>query len=149
MGGRESLQSPPSIEKLVCAVATKKLIEDKATSEVCSLIKQKFPGIHFQPDCKTDAEAAWGAVTARCPHGRESLQSPPSIEKLVCAVATKKLIEDKATNEACSLIEKKFPGIHFQPDCKTVAEAAWDAVTARCPHGGLAKVDDVQQLVVV
>merc|ERR1712176_661988 len=117
--GRESLASPADIEKLVCKVATKKIIEDKATSEVCTLIEKKFPGIHFHPDCKTDVEAAWDAVTARCPHGRESLASPVDIEKLVFEVATKKIIEDKATSEVCALIEKKFPRMHFLPDCKT------------------------------
>merc|ERR1712151_706942 len=108
-----------------------------------------FPSIHFQPDCKTVAEAVWDAAAARCPHGRETLPSPADIEKLICEVATQKMVEDKATTEVCSLIEEKFPSIHFQPDCKTVAEAAWDAVTARCPHGleSLPSPVDIEKLV--
>merc|ERR1719343_1894616 len=92
--GKVELPSPADIKKLVCEVATQKMIEDRATGEVCNLIQEHFPSIHFQPDCKTVLEAAWDAVAAECPRGREALPSPADIKKLVCEVATQKMIED-------------------------------------------------------
>merc|ERR1712025_643365 len=67
--GRDSLKfpSPQEIEKLVCKIATEKQIEDESVGEVCQVITEKFPSLHFQPDCETAVRGLWDAVTARCP----------------------------------------------------------------------------------
>merc|ERR1719498_18608 len=118
--------SPADIEKLMCKVVTQKMIEDRATDEVCSVISSKFPAIHFQPDCHTVVEGLWDAVTTKCPKvmalQTKKFPSPADIEKLMCKVVTQKMIEDRATDEVCSVISSKFPAIHFQPDCHTVVE---------------------------
>merc|ERR1711920_1006924 len=146
--GRETLPSPADIKKLVCEVATQKMIEDKATSEVCSLIEEKFPSIHLQPDCKTVAEAAWDKVTALCPHGRETLPNPADIEKLVCEVATQKMIEDKATSKVCSFMTKH---VRDSRVCKLLVEAAWNRLEVHCPHvkNTFSHSDGNQNLIVV
>merc|ERR1740121_1237561 len=60
--------------------------------------------------------------------------SPAVIKKLICKIASQKQIEDKAVEEICQVITKKFPNIKFQPDCKTDVESVWDAAVAKCPQ---------------
>ena len=53
--GKESFLASPSpqdIEKLVCKLASSELIEKEATEEVCKIIKERFPSVKMQPDCR-------------------------------------------------------------------------------------------------
>mmetsp|Transcript_37073 Transcript_37073/g.106772 ORF Transcript_37073/g.106772 Transcript_37073/m.106772 type:complete len:292 (+) Transcript_37073:76-951(+) len=131
----QALPSPEDIKKYVCEVATQKMIEDKATDKICALIKAEFPGVEFDPDCKTVLEMAWDLVTKYCPKERLSMPSPQDVEKYVCEVATQKLIEEMATDKVCSLIKARFPNVHFNPDCHTAVEDVWDEVASLCPKG--------------
>jgi len=151
--GREAaivtLPTPADMEKLVCELASQKMIEDRATSAICSLINKTFPDVKFNPDCRTLLEGAWDIVLSKCPKSNEALPSPADIEKLVCELASQKMIEDRATNEICSLINKTFPAVKFNPDCKTLLEGVWDVVLSKCPKGNetLPSPGDIEKLV--
>ncbi|CAK0889833.1 unnamed protein product, partial [Prorocentrum cordatum] len=129
-------------QKLICEVASQKQDEDKAVDEICQVITEKFPNIKFNPDCKTDVEAVWGAAVAKCPQAQLTLPSPADMEKLICEVASQKQDEDKAVDEICQVITEKFPNIKFNPDCKTDVEAVWDAAVAKCPQAEVEEVED-------
>jgi len=133
----QAFPSPEELKKYVCEVATQKMIEDQATGEICALINSTFPGARFDPDCKTLLEEAWDFVTRYCPKGHLSMPSPRDVEKYVCDVATQKLVEEMATDKVCQLIEKRFPKVHFNPNCHTAVERVWDKVTSFCPKGRL------------
>mmetsp|Transcript_106400 Transcript_106400/g.328634 ORF Transcript_106400/g.328634 Transcript_106400/m.328634 type:complete len:361 (+) Transcript_106400:74-1156(+) len=135
--GRLSMPSPQDIEKYVCQVATEKMIEDMATDAICELLNETFPSVHFNPDCHTAVERAWDAVKSFCPKGRLSMPSPQDIERLICQFATEKMIEDKAVDKICELVNKTWPSIHFSPDCHTVVQEAWDTAAAACPKGAV------------
>ncbi|CAK0889834.1 unnamed protein product, partial [Prorocentrum cordatum] len=137
-----TLPSPADMEKLICEVASQKQDEDKAVDEICQVITEKFPNIKFNPDCKTDVEAVWGAAVAKCPQAQLTLPSPADMEKLICEVASQKQDEDKAVDEICQVITEKFPNIKFNPDCKTDVEAVWDAAVAKCPQAEVEEVED-------
>ncbi|CAK0801370.1 unnamed protein product, partial [Prorocentrum cordatum] len=132
-----TLPSPADIEMLICEAASQKQVEDKAVDEICQVITAKLPNIKFNPDCKTDVEAVWGAAEAKCPQAQLTLPSPADMEKLICEVASQKQDEDKAVDEICQVITEKFPNIKFNPDCKTDVEAVWDAAVAKCPQAQL------------
>jgi len=68
-----------------------------------------------------------------------SLPTPGEIEKLVCEVATQKMVEDKASASICSEISKKVK----IPDCQALVEGLWDKITAKCPKGGRVRIDPV------
>merc|ERR1711865_619061 len=131
--GKESLlamPSPQEIESLVCKFATIKQIEDKAVTEICSMISQH---VHV-PECHALVERMWEKITAQCPKGKESLRSMPSpqeIESLVCKLATNKQIEDKAVTKICSVISQH---VHV-PECHAVLKRMWEKITAQCPKG--------------
>merc|ERR1711865_1057819 len=131
--GKESLlamPSPQEIESLVCKLATQKQIEDKAVTEICSMISKKLQ----MPDCHVVLERVWDKVAAMCPTGQKSKLALPSgqeIEKLVCELATQKQIEDKASTAVCSLIKKKLR----IPDCQDMVEHMWNQIIATCPNG--------------
>lgn len=130
-----SLNTSP-IEKLVCAVATSKMIEDHAIGTICGII-----GVF--PDCVATLENDWDKVIAMCPKGRETvftgtampvtvaMTGRSDLSKLVCEVAEQKWIEDRATNLICSAIIKQMP----IPDCQATLEKLWDKIAAMCPRG--------------
>merc|ERR1711865_63586 len=131
--GKESLLSMPSpqeIESLVCKFATNKQIEDKAVTQICSVISQHVHITGWHAVLKR----MWEKITAKCPKGKESLlamTSPQEIESLVCKVATNKEIEDMAVTKICSVI---LQHVHI-PECHAVLEGMWEKVTAKCPKG--------------
>jgi len=136
----KGLPTPADAGKLMCQLATQKMIEERAIDTVCGLIKKSFPNVDFNPDCKSVLEGAWDLIAFECPKGREeaamtSLPTPADIEKLVCELASQKLIEDRATDTVCSLINRTFPDVKFNPDCKTLSEGVWDIVESKCPKG--------------
>jgi len=143
------LPSPADIEKLLCQLASQKQIEDKVTSQVCMLINKTFPMIKFSPDCKTTLEGAWDLAVAECPKHLKTFPNPSDLEKLACEFASQKQIEEKATGEICMLINKTFPSIQFNPNCKTLLEGAWDLIVAHCPKGreALPSPADIEKLV--
>jgi len=145
----EAFPSPGDIEKLVCEVASQKMIEERATDAVCSLINKTFPDVKLNPDCKTLLGGAWDIVLSKCPKGNEALPSPADIEKLVCEVASQKMIQERATDVVCSLINKTFPDVKLNPDCKTLLEGAWDIVLSKCPKSNvdLPSPGDIEKLV--
>jgi len=60
---------------------------------------------------------------------------PPEIQKLICGFAKSKSIEDSTVEDICNEVEKLFPTIKFDPDCKTVMEELWDTGLALfCPE---------------
>jgi len=59
----------------------------------------------------------------------QEMPTPAEIEKLVCEVASQKMIEDKATSEICTEISKKVK----IPDCQAIVEMGWDKIVAKCP----------------
>jgi len=61
----------------------------------------------------------------------QALPTPAEIEKLACELASKKMIEDKATSEVCAVIAKKVK----IPDCQAIVEKLWDRIVAKCPKG--------------
>mmetsp|Transcript_13683 Transcript_13683/g.42762 ORF Transcript_13683/g.42762 Transcript_13683/m.42762 type:complete len:287 (-) Transcript_13683:346-1206(-) len=124
---------PDDLLKYACAVASDKDIEEKATEKICALIKEKFPGATFEPDCKTVLEKGWEFLEAYCPKGRLSMPSPEEIEKRVCEYAKQRMLEELATEEVCDYMKKNFPSVHFQPDCRTELKKVWDTVKALCP----------------
>merc|ERR1712056_134721 len=78
--GKETLvtfPSPAEIEKMVCEVATSEIIEKRATTEACQLMKQYFPLVNFQPDCETAVTSVWDEVKAMCPRGKETFVTLP------------------------------------------------------------------------
>ncbi len=40
------------MEKLVCKLASSELIKKEATEEGCKIIKERFPSVKMQPDCR-------------------------------------------------------------------------------------------------
>jgi hypothetical protein len=125
------------IEEAVCKLASKKMIEDKATGDICIAIKAEVPLLRLVPDCKGLLDKLWDDIVKKCPKGNplihlEHLHFPgKKIEELVCKLATKQQIEDKATGAICKLIKEK---VHFGvPDCEGLLDKVWDKVVAKCP----------------
>merc|ERR1712190_516011 len=122
---------------MVCEVATSEIIEKRATTEVCQLMKQYFPLVNFQPDCETAVTSVWDEVKAMCPRGKETfvtLPTPEEIEKLVCEVATSEVVEKEATLAACKLVTEKWPSIS-EGVCETLVEGLWNKIKELCPKG--------------
>jgi len=143
---------PQDIEKAICMVATQKDIEDKEVAKVCKVIEEKFPAIKFQPDCPTIAASIWDAAAAHCPKPKKDLTEKgiPSIkdlEKLVCELASKKQIEDRASGEVCKLIVKKFPAVPEEV-CVAAVDKLWDTIVKKCPKpvAAAAPIDDIEKL---
>jgi len=127
------------LERVVCKVADKKDIEDKATTKICATIAAQFRPI---PDCQKLLDDAWDKIVAKCPKGFEGLGQDGNalhhpgmirrLERIVCKVADKKDIEDKATTKICATIAAQFRPI---PDCQKLLDDAWDKIVAKCPKG--------------
>jgi len=145
--GHVSMPSPADVEKFVCKYASEKMVEDKAVDEVCKLLQEKYKVP--QTVCKLEVRKAWDDLVAKCPKDQFITPSPADIEKLICKYASDKMIEDKAVDEVCALIQKELPNIKFNPDCKTVAQEAWDAAVAMCPKGHVSNPSpaDIEKLV--
>ncbi|CAK0896299.1 unnamed protein product, partial [Prorocentrum cordatum] len=141
--------SPADIQQLICEVAPQMQVKDKAVDESCEVLAEKFPDAQFNPDCRTDVGAVWGAAVAKCPQAQLTLPSPVDIEKLICEVASEKQVDDKAVDEICQVIAETFPDIKFNPDCETVVEAVWGAAVAECPHARLTPPSpaDIEKLI--
>jgi len=135
----KGLPSPADVEKLICKIATQETIEEQAVVSVCSYVNKTFPNVQFNPDCKTMLQDAWDLIAVDCPKEHElalaTLPNPTDIEKLVCKLASQKMIEDRAEHVICSLINNTFPNLHLLPDCKTLVGGAWDLILSRCPKG--------------
>mmetsp|Transcript_43862 Transcript_43862/g.80126 ORF Transcript_43862/g.80126 Transcript_43862/m.80126 type:complete len:556 (-) Transcript_43862:131-1798(-) len=126
---------PSDIEKIACEIVKHKEIEPMLTGPVCDFITQKFPSLKFDPDCKTAVEELWEIAESKCPKVDDNLAVDPT--EAICKLASNKQIEERATDEVCDLIAKKFPTVKIEPDCQTAVEAAWDAAVALCPPTGL------------
>eukprot|EP00425_Heterocapsa_triquetra_P016762 CAMPEP_0195133606 /NCGR_PEP_ID=MMETSP0448-20130528/149108_1 /TAXON_ID=66468 /ORGANISM="Heterocapsa triquestra, Strain CCMP 448" /LENGTH=217 /DNA_ID=CAMNT_0040171659 /DNA_START=46 /DNA_END=696 /DNA_ORIENTATION=+ len=127
------------LARIVCEFASQKQIEEKSTHEVCELIHEKVPQIP-QPLCEQALDKAWDAVEAKCglgPPGKQA-PSPADIEKIICDLAGQKEFEDIGVEKACNWINKTFPTVQFQPDCKTVLDKIWDTVEEMCPKHAVA-----------
>merc|ERR1712039_62677 len=131
----ETFPTPQDIEKLICKVASKQDIEDRATKAVCEKIQAKFPKIQFEQACEVVLEKVWDKAVAKCPHLRETFPTPQDIEKLICKVASKQDIEDRATKAVCEKIQASFPKFQFERPCEIVLEKLWDKAVAKCPQG--------------
>ncbi|CAK0807897.1 unnamed protein product, partial [Prorocentrum cordatum] len=144
-----TLPSPADMEKLICKATSQKQVEDKAVDEICQVITEKFPSSKFNPDCKTNVEAVWDAAVAKCPQAQLTMPSPADMEKLICEVASQKQDENKAVDEICQVIARKFPNIKFNLDCKTDVEAVWDAAVDKCPQAQLTQPSpaDMEKLI--
>lgn len=140
---------PDDIEKVICKVATSKDMENNEVAKVCKAITTRFPAIKFQPDCPTMATAVWDNLAARCP--TEELKEEfkfPGLGKLVCMIASKKQIEDRASGEVCKLVVKKFPSVP-EEGCEAAVDKLWDTLEKKCPKmvGAASPIDDVEKLV--
>mmetsp|Transcript_12433 Transcript_12433/g.17951 ORF Transcript_12433/g.17951 Transcript_12433/m.17951 type:complete len:407 (+) Transcript_12433:51-1271(+) len=82
-------------------------------------------------------KAVVGAVALSFGATAQQADIDPTIEKLLCKFASDKQFEEKATGEVCDFMAKTFPSMQFDPDCKTVVEAAWDAALVMCPQTSL------------
>merc|ERR1740129_1557447 len=135
-GNLRALPTPSEIEEWVCRVASQKQIEDRATDEVCALIKRESPHNPINEFCHATVEEAWDKIVAQCPKANlKSLPMPGNITKLVCSVATQQLIEDMATYKVCSLVQDKFPNKTIIPYCRTFVEKVWNNTKAKCRKG--------------
>merc|ERR1711959_586164 len=87
--GRLDFPSPEKMLKLVCEVASEKMIETAAVDGICRVIKADFHSPPL-PLCEAMVQRLWKRVVAKCPKGRASLTfpSPQEIEQLVCEIAT-------------------------------------------------------------
>jgi len=131
-GGRNI--DPSEIEQLLCKFATDKQFEEKATGEVCDFITEKFPTIKFDPDCKTVVDAAWESAAAMCPKTSQDKIDPSALEKIVCEILKKEGVEEFLETDGCDYIQKKFPSLQFDPDCKTVVEGLFEVAVSKCPQ---------------
>jgi len=135
---------PRHVERLVCELASKKLVEEKATGEICSAIRSKFAEIP-EAACTEAVERLWepkvfkkrGAartVLKTCSPSLVSEESvdPAEIEELLCKLASEKPVEEKATGEICSMVHSKFGEIP-EATCTEVVEEAWDTLLKKCP----------------
>lgn len=76
------------------------------------------------------------------------MPSPEDMEKIVCDLINQKPLEAKVTYAGCALIQQDFPSVHFNPDCETVMQSAWDAIAAQCPTANVRVPipDDIKKL---
>ena len=52
------------------------------------MIKERFPSVKMQPDCGTVVSALWDEIKAKCPKGRESMQTLDFPPEGVILIAT-------------------------------------------------------------
>jgi len=137
----------PGLGKLVCMLASKKQIEDRASGEVCGLVVKKFPKVPEQ-GCEAAVDKLWDTLEEKCPKMVGAASPIDDIEKLVCKLASKKQIEDRASGEVCKLVVKKLPSVPEQT-CEVVVDKLWDTLEKKCPKmvGAASPIDDVEKLV--
>eukprot|EP00933_Yihiella_yeosuensis_P033542 TRINITY_DN27222_c0_g1_i1.p1 TRINITY_DN27222_c0_g1~~TRINITY_DN27222_c0_g1_i1.p1 ORF type:complete len:296 (-),score=69.10 TRINITY_DN27222_c0_g1_i1:227-1114(-) len=126
---------PKDLEKMMCKYASEKEIEDHATSEICEKIHATHPYIGTDI-CVARLDRVWDmAVTKECQHGAVDLKGNrrfDMLKKLVCEFASKKDIENHATEKVCEKIHARQPEIPVG-DCAILLERVWDDVVAKCP----------------
>jgi len=128
--GAGKLPTPEEIERMACEVATQKQVEEQSTEEVCEAIAAKFQGVP-KTLCEEMLRKAWDEVVKQCPKSAGRLPTPEEFERMVCEVATKKMVEEVDTHVICKLIE-----VHFQvPEaiCQPMLEKVWDKAAEHCP----------------
>merc|ERR1719221_2210889 len=141
---------PPSIKKIVCEVVSNPDIENKAVEGVCEEVTKLFPEVPF--DCKTALEELWSSSVARfCSEAESSMgvadplqratatttsTTPPTIEQLLCEIASNPDIEDKAVEGMCEEVKNVFPDLFPWPlTCTTVLDKVWSkGVASLCPE---------------